>query len=96
MDFSAAQDQASPSFKATFDPRGFEEKIWSEFPFLLDQSSVAFGRYRIEGGTGSLEVRFGEGSSIALLHLFVKTQGGWWVDGASPADDAVTRKVETS
>ncbi len=95
-DFSATQDQASPSFKATFDPRGFEEKIWSGFPFLLDQSSVAFGRCRIEGETGSLEVRFGEGSSIALLHLFVKTQVGWWIDGASPADDAVTRKVETS
>ena len=73
--------------------------LWPElpgFPFLLDQSSVAFGRCRIEGETGSLEVRFGEGSSIALLHLFVKTQVGWWIDGASPADDAVTRKVETS
>jgi hypothetical protein len=95
-DLSAARDQASPSFKATIDTQGFEEMIRSGFPFLLDQSSVAFGRCAIEGETGSLEVRFDEGSPIALLYFFVKTQGRWWINGASPAADAVTGKVETS
>jgi hypothetical protein len=95
-DFAAARDQASPSFRAIFDTQGFEEMIRLGFPFLLDQSSVAFGRCGIEGETGSLEVRFDEGSPIALLYFFVKTQGRWWINGASPASDAVTGKVETS
>ncbi len=95
-DFAAARDQASPSFRAVFDAQGFEEMVWSGFPFLLDQSPAAFGRCRITNDTASVEVRFRDRSPIALVYFLVKTQGEWWIAGASPAADSITGRAETS
>ncbi len=95
-DFAAARDQASPSFKAVVDIRGFEEMVRSGFPFLLDQSPAAFGRCRITNDTASVEVRFRSRSPIALVYFLVKTQEEWRIEGASPAVDSVTERAETS
>ena len=95
-DFAAARDQASPSFRAIFDTQGFEEMIRLGFPFLVDQSPAAFGRCRITNGTASVEVRFRDRSPIALVYFLVKTQGEWWIAGASPAADSITGRAKTS
>ncbi len=95
-DFQGARDQASSKFKATFDTRGFEEMIRTGFPYLLSQSSVAFGRCRLSGETASLEVRFTAGTTAALVYFFLRERGQWWIDGASPAAGPVTNESTTS
>jgi len=95
-DFQGARNQASSTFKASFDTQGFEEMIRTGFPYLLSQSAVAFGRCRLSGQTASLEVRFTAGTTATLVYFFLRERGQWWIDGASPTADPVTNESTTS
>ena len=94
--YEQAREHASESFKSSVDVAGFREIIESGFPFLAENQSVAFGRCRINEGTATVEVRFGEEPAITLVYFLVQSDNRWWIDGASPAVDGLADKIESS
>lgn len=94
--YEQAREHASESFKSSVDVAGFREIIESGFPFLAENQSVAFGRCRINDGTATVEVRFGEEPAITLVYFLVQSDNRWWIDGASPAVDGLADKIESS
>ena len=94
--FDEARELASPSFKQNVGPSEFQSMIQSGFPFLLTGEPAAFGRCRIVGDTATVEVRFGQNSQTTLVYFLIWWDDQWWIDGASPAVDSLTDKVESS
>jgi len=94
--FDEARKFASPSFRQNIGPSEFQSMIQSGFPFLLTGEPAAFGRCRIVGDTATVEVRFGQNSQTTLVYFLIWWDDQWWIDGASPAVDSLTDKVESS
>jgi len=94
--FDEAREFASPSFRQNVAPSEFQSMIRSGFPFLLTGEPAAFGRCRIVNDTATIEVRFGPSTPTTLVYFLIWLDDQWWIDGASPAVDSLTDKVESS
>ena len=95
-EFEKAREQASATFKNSVSISGFREIIETGFPFLLQDQPVAFGRCQITGDMATVEVRFGEKPAITVVYFLTQSGNQWWISGATPAEDDLANKIETS
>ncbi len=94
--FEEARGHASPSFRQNVTPEAFRALIQSGFSFLLSGQPAAFGRCRIVDGTATVEARFSQVATVTLIYFLVWWEDQWWIDGASPAVNPLSDKVEAS